>query len=228
MTPADVLPRVPPIVAPWWRIAACGVLTLLTLTAATPPPAGMPIDVAGFSDSIRHWRGIKEPERVIQPLPDQPSYRPEQMKEIAANILLFQRDNGGWPKNYDMLAILTPEQARAVRDSRARTDTTFDNHTTHTQVSYLARAFVATGDVALRDACVRGFDYMVAQQYPHGGFPQQTPASKGIGGRITFNDGVMIGVLGVLKDAADGQPQFAWLDEGRRAKARDAVTRGIA
>lgn len=197
----------------------------LGLHAASGPLA--PIDTSGFHDATHHWRAIKEPERVMQMVPNQPSYPPEQVREIAANILLFQRANGGWPKDYDMLAILNEEQNQAVRDSRTRTDTTFDNHTTHTQVDYLARAFVATGDPALREACVRGFDYMLAQQYPHGGFPQRTATSKGIGGRITFNDGVMIGVLGVLKNAADGLPHFAWLDEARRTKARAAVAKGI-
>lgn len=97
------------------------------------------ISPAGFRDATHHWRKINEPERVMQPLPDQPSYAPEQVREIAGNVLLFQRENGGWPKDYDMLAVLTEEQKKAIRDSHARTDTTFDNHTTHTQVDYLAR-----------------------------------------------------------------------------------------
>ena len=31
------------------------------------------IDTAGFRDATNHWRKINEPERVMQPLPDQPS-----------------------------------------------------------------------------------------------------------------------------------------------------------
>lgn len=193
--------------------------------AAAEPPAV--IDITGFYDATHHWRAIKEPERVMQPLRDQPSYPPEQVREIAANILLFQRANGGWPKDYDMLAVLTAEQKQALRDSYERTDTTFDNHTTHTQVAYLARAYGVTGDEALRAACLRGLDYMLAQQYPNGGFPQRMLGSKGIGGRITLNDGVMIGVLGVLKDAADVRPEFAWLDAARRERARTAVAKGV-
>src|SRR6188768_648821 len=96
------------------------------------------IDTSGFRDATHHWRKINEPERVMQPLPDQPSYGPEQVREIAANVLLFQRANGGWPKDYDMLAILTEAQKQAIRGSHANSDTTFDNHTTHTQVDYLA------------------------------------------------------------------------------------------
>jgi hypothetical protein len=125
-----------------------------------------PIDTSGFNDATHHWRAIKEPERVMQMVPNQPSYKPEQVREIAANILLFQRANGGWPKDYDMLAILNEEQKQALRDSHTRTDATFDNHTTHTQVDYLARAAVLTGEAAHRDACGRGLGFMLASQYP--------------------------------------------------------------
>ena len=186
------------------------------------------IDSSGFRDATHHWRRINEPERVMQPLPDQPSYAPGQVREIAANILLFQRDNGGWPKDYDMLAILTDEQKKAVRDSHDRADTTFDNHTTHTQVEYLARAFTQLGDAAYRTACERGLDFMLAAQYVNGGFPQRWPSPKGIGAHITFNDGVMIGCLSVLRAAAAREAHFAWLDETRRERAKNAVEAGIS
>ncbi|MSU24852.1 MAG: pectate lyase [Opitutus sp.] len=210
---------------------AIGGLAASALWAGEPklgqgPAAG--IETAGFNDAAHHWRGIKEPERVMQMEPDQPSYSATQVREIAANILLFQRANGGWPKDYDMLAILTAAQKKALRDSHDRSDTTFDNHTTHTQVDYLARAFSQLGDAAYRAAAERGFDFMLAAQYPSGGFPQKWPAPKGIGARITFNDGVMIGILTVLRAAAEGAPHFSWLDPNRRERARVAVEMGTA
>ena len=197
--------------------------------AAAGPPATEGIDPSGFDDSRSHWRHIIQPERFMQATgPDQPAYAREQVREIAANILLFQRDNGGWPKDYDMLAILTEEQKRLVRDTHAKTDSSYDNHNTHTQVAYLARAFGATGDAALRDACVRGVDFILASQYPNGGFPQWWPKPGGIAKRITLNDGVMMGILTVLKDAADRAPAFAWLDAARRARCAEAEARGTA
>jgi PelA/Pel-15E family pectate lyase len=202
--------------------------SLILVIASGVGAAPAPIDTRGFGDSTHHWRRIKEPERVMQPLPDQPSYAPEQVREIADNVLLFQRANGGWPKDYDMLAILTAEQKKAVRDSQARNDTTFDNHTTHSQVDYLARVFAATGNPVYRDACVRGLDFMLAAQHVTGGFPQKWPSPKGFSAHITFNDGVMIGILTVLKDAADVRPHFAWLDAPRRQRVGEAVRRGVA
>ena len=160
-------------------------------------------------------------------MPGQPEYRPDQVREIVANILLYQRENGGWPKDYDMLAILTPEQKATVLATRSRTDTSFDNGNLHSQVSYLAHAFAAANEPEWRDACVRGFDFILAAQYRNGGFPQWYPKAKDFRAHITFNDYVMIGCLNVLQDAAEGAPQFVWLDSARRERARDAVGRGV-
>ena len=164
---------------------------------------------------------------MIQALPDQAAYSPSQVDEIAGNILLFQRENGGWPKDYDLLAILTPEQTAAIRATRDRTDTSFDNHNIHSQVDYLARAYALSGNSDWRDACLRGFDFMLAAQLENGGFPQSYPNPSGYAAHITFNDGVMIGILNVLKDAGDGLPHWKWLDADRRHKAQQAVARGI-
>ena len=186
------------------------------------------IDTRGFRDGAHHWRKIRDTSRVIQALPDQPAYAPSQVNEIARNILLFQRDNGGWPKDYDYLAILTPEQKSAIQATHDRTDTSFDNHNIHSQVDYLARAYSSTGNEAWRDACLRGFDFMLGAQLAGGGFPQRYPDPTGYAAHVTFNDGVMIGILNVLKDAADGLPHWSWLDVARREErtaSRDAWRR---
>ena len=60
-----------------------------------------------------------------------------------------------------------------------------------------------------------------------GGFPQFWPSPKGYAGHITFNDGVTVGNLSLLKDVADSQTHWAWLDTARRDKARKAVARGV-
>lgn len=193
-------------------------------TASGGPAA---VDVSGFVSSAHHWRQIRDDTRFIQPVANQASYPPTEVRQIAANILLFQRANGGWPKDYDMTAVLTDQQRATVLATRSRADTSFDNGNIHSQVRYLARAYSLVGEPAWRDACAGGFDFILAAQYANGGFPQRWPGAKDFHAHITWNDGVMIGCLGVLKDAADGVPHFAWLDPARRKKARDAVDRGI-
>lgn len=188
------------------------------------PPA---IDTSGFQDSRHHWLRVRDNSRFIKVVPGQKEYRPEQVREIVTNILWFQRENGGWPKDYDMLAVLTPDQKATVVATRSRTDTSFDNGNIHSQVSYLAHAFAEAKEPEWREACLRGFDFILAVQYTNGGFPQRYPNPKDFHAHITFNDYVMIGCLNVLQDAAEGAPQFAWLDADRRARARDAVRRGV-
>ncbi|MEO6740376.1 MAG: pectate lyase [Chthoniobacteraceae bacterium] len=203
-------------------LAAMGVMAKESKHAA----ADGAIDVGGFHDGAHHWREIRDEGRFIKVEPGQPSYARTQVREIAANILLFQRDNGGWPKDYDMTAVLTEAQASKVGETRSREDTSFDNGNLHSQVAYLARAFTMLGEPSWRLACERGFDFILAAQYPNGGWPQQFPKPKDFHAHITFNDYVTIGCMDVLKDAADGEAQFAWLDAARREKARDAARRG--
>jgi PelA/Pel-15E family pectate lyase len=186
------------------------------------------IDTAGFRDGAHHWRNIRDTSRMIQALPDQPAYKPEQIDEIVANILLFQRDNGGWPKDYDMLAILTPDQVEIVRSTHDRDDTSYDNHNIHSQVEYLAHAYAVRGKREWRDACLRGLDFILASQLPSGGFPQRYPSPTGYSAHITFNDGVMIGILNVLQDVSEGSSAWRGLDPIRSRQAHGALQRGIA
>jgi hypothetical protein len=89
------------------------------------------IDKASFLNSAHHWYDIFDDENIINPVPNQPKYNSTQIKEVADNILLFQKDNGGWPKNYDMMAILTEEQKQKIIATKKDTNTTYDNNTTH-------------------------------------------------------------------------------------------------
>ena len=204
-------------------------LTALLLTLASRSRAELaPIDISGFHDGAHHWRVFRDAGRFITVQGDQPSYGPTQVREIVGNILLFQRTNGGWPKDYDMTAILTDEQRARVLATRDGHDTSFDNGNVHSQVTYLARAYTQCGESAWRAACERGFDFLLAAQYPNGGFPQSYPHARDFHAHITFNDFVTIGILHALLDAAEGAPHFTWLDAARRMAAREAVQRGVA
>ena len=91
-------------------------------------------DVSGFQDSRHHWMDITDHEQVIVPSKDQPRFKPSDVRHIADNILLYQQPNGGWPKNYDMLAILTDEQKAILAQHKDSLHTTFDNGGTYTQI----------------------------------------------------------------------------------------------
>ncbi len=154
-------------------------------------------------------------------------YGSDEARRIAETVLLTQRNTGGWPKNRDMIRTLSDaDRARLKRDKR-RTDSILDNGATHTHIRFLARVYTAGKDPRLLDACLKGVDFVLDAQYANGGWPQVWPNPRGYHAHITFNDGAMIGALGLMRDIAERKADFAFVDAVRRAKAADAVKRGI-
>jgi PelA/Pel-15E family pectate lyase len=71
----------------------------------------------------------------------------------------------------------------------------------------------------------KGLDFLLAAQYPNGGWPQFWPLKKGYYTHITFNDDAMIGVLELLRTLAQGKS--ALVNPKRRAACAVAVAKGI-
>jgi PelA/Pel-15E family pectate lyase len=150
---------------------------------------------------------------------------------VADNLLLYQREVGGWPKNIDMAAPLDEKQraelfkAKSVTGNEAAA--TIDNGATFTQLEYLARVYTAQKQERHREAFIKGLDYLLAAQYENGGWPQYYPLRKGYYTHITYNDNAMVGVLELLRDVAGRQPFYVFVDEARRLKSEKAVERGV-
>ena len=153
-------------------------------------------------------------------------YATDEAVRIADNVLLYQRDTGGWSKNVDMARVLSEQDKAMLRKAKGRKDSTFDNGATHTQIRYLAKVYNATGLERVRRAILIAMDYLLEAQYGNGGWPQSYP-SRGYSRYITFNDGAMIGVMSVLRDIAGKKPEYAFVDEIRRQKAQNAVQKGF-
>src|SRR5688572_481451 len=98
------------------------------------PPPLVPIPLDRFEDAARHYRNANG-------LTEYPRYLPEQYVAIAENVLLLQRDNGGWRENWDPARILGEEEKRAVLADKAKPDASLDNRTSYTHVEYLAEVF---------------------------------------------------------------------------------------
>ncbi len=185
------------------------------------------IDTSGFADSRGHWYGVYEKDNVINPSPNQPCYKPTQIKEIADNILIYQKDNGGWPKNYDMLAILTEEQKDKIAGAKNDLCTTFDNSTTFSQIEYLAQAYQITKVEKYKEACIRGIDFTLSAQYANGGWPQFFPLTSDYKRHITFNDDAFVGIMKMLKNIIDNKPYYSFLDSTHREKVKTAFDKGL-
>jgi PelA/Pel-15E family pectate lyase len=199
----------------------------VSFALAKPDNKENQIDTNDFYNSTHHWYDIYDSKNVINPEPNQPRYKPTQIKEIADNILLYQRDNGGWPKNYDMRAILTAEQTDKVLKAKSQAHTTFDNCTTYSHIKYLAKAYQITGTEKYKDASLKGIDFVLSAQYPNGGWPQYFPLEKNYSTHITFNDDVMTGIMNMLKDIIENKPYYSFVDSARREKARLAFDKGL-
>ncbi len=186
-------------------------------------------DIDSFRDSAHHWYDINdEVPKMITPQAGQERYAKDQIEKIADNILLYQRANGGWPKNYDMQAVLTDEQKKKIVSSKHDISlTTFDNGATHSQTAFLAKAYTVTKQERFKTGCLEGIDFILSAQYPNGGFPQFFPDTGGYRKYITFNDGAMGGVMKVLGDIARSKKQYSFVDDERRAKVKKAFTRGV-
>ena len=186
------------------------------------------IDPEPFADNTHHWYDIYDRKADIHPVPGQPRYRPTEVAAIADNIVLLQRYNGGWPKNYDVFAILSSQQKESLMEARRETNTTFDNGSTFTEVAALAIAWSVTKADKYRTAALKGLDFILDAQYKNGGWPQFYPLEQDYSRCITYNDGVMEGIMRLLKDIREQSPRYDFVDEGRRKKLSAAYDRGLA
>jgi PelA/Pel-15E family pectate lyase len=155
---------------------------------------------------------------------------PEALR-VADNLLLYQREVGGWPKNIDMAAPLSEKERAELLKLKAVTGNesaaTIDNGATFTQLEYLARVYTAQKQERHREAFIKGLDYLLAAQYENGGWPQYYPLRKGYYSHITYNDNAMTGVLELLRDVARCKSDYTFVDDARRQKSEKAVERGV-
>ena len=92
---------------------------------------------------------------------------------------------------------------------------------------FLALVATATDEPRYRESFLRGVDYLLAAQYPNGGWPQVFPLEGGYHDAITFNDGALINVLTLLRAVAAGLHEFAFVPAELRTRAAASATRAL-
>ena len=185
------------------------------------------ISMNPFFDSMHHWYDIHDDGNIVNPVANQPRYKETEITKIADNILIYQRDNGGWPKNYDMQAILTKEQVDSLMKTKDQLNTTFDNSTTYTHIEYLAQVYTLIKVEKYKDACLKGINFVLSAQYPNGGWPQYFPLKDNYSRRITFNDGAYLGIIELLKKIVDNNPYFSFIGNEVRKEVSRAYEKGL-
>lgn len=163
-------------------------------------------------------------------------YQTDEAARIADQVVLYQKDNGGWEKNLDMALMLTQKERETLAAKKNDiSETTIDNRTTYTQLTYLGKVITASlakttppnNFPKYKESFNKGLDYLFASQYENGGFPQFFPLKKGYYTHITFNDDAMIGVLKFFREIAKKDEDFKFVDEERRLKAEKAVEKAL-
>lgn len=152
-------------------------------------------------------------------------YASADARASANTLLLYQSSHGAWPKNTDLFKSVPQGTLDLIHVSDEAN--TIDNGATTTPLRFLANVIQATGETKYEESFARGLDYLFEAQYPNGGWPQFYPLREGYYSHITFNDGAMIAVMELFRDVAGADTTYDFVNKQRRAKAAEAVARGI-
>lgn len=137
-------------------------------------------------------------------------FKTSDAKEIAENVLLYQRDIGGWPKNIQMHKPLSETEKQDLFDLKSSTkDVTTDNGATHQEMLFLSKIYRQQPDERYKNAFIKALNYLLEAQYDNGGWPQYYPLRKGYYTHITYNDDSMVSILRTLKEIKDKTDYFS-------------------
>lgn len=161
---------------------------------------------------------------------DSTFFKTEEARRVGDQLLLYQRNTGGWPKNVNMIVPLTEAQKDSIILQKTREDdSTIDNKATSMQMVFLARLYQQTRDNRYRDAFRKAMTFLFSGQYENGGWPQFWPKNRQYQVHITYNDNAIVNVLKIFRDVIkDRSPYNAGLvDEDMRRQTAKAFDKGI-
>jgi PelA/Pel-15E family pectate lyase len=200
-------------------------------TAGAPEP---PLPKEGFS------------ARTMPLNRDAAWYGTPEARHIADVIVSFQTPAGGWSKNLDMSGALRARGQSYTTDNLSKHpsaddfDTpkdphwnyvgTLDNDATNTELHFLALVSGATPGAdgeAYRKSILRGIRYLLAAQFPNGGWPQVWPLEGGYHDAITFNDNAVTESAETLTAVAEGTGNYAFVPNELRLEAQKAADHAL-
>jgi pectinesterase len=104
----------------------------------------------------------------------------DEAQKIAENVLLYQRDIGGWPKNIQMQNSLSENEVSQLLKMKSNpTGCTADNGATCQEMVFLSKIYGHFPNEKYKNAFLRGLMYLLMAQYDNGGWPQFFPLIKG-------------------------------------------------
>lgn len=150
-------------------------------------------------------------------------------KMYAENVLLYQRDIGGWPKNTQMQNPLSDaEKAQLLEDKADPHGCTTDNGATFLEMTFLSKVYRQQPDERYKQAFLKALNYLLEAQYDNGGWPQFYPLKQGYATHITYNDDSMEHVMEILRDLFNKTDRFSIKpDEATLVRCKAAFDKGI-
>jgi PelA/Pel-15E family pectate lyase len=173
-------------------------------------------------------------------------YGSGEARHVADVIVSFQTPAGGWSKNLDMSGAPRARGQSYATDNLSKhpsTDDfdrsrdphwnyvgTLDNDATNTELHFLALVSGATPGAAgepYRASFLRGIRYLLAAQFPNGGWPQVWPLEGGYHDAITFNDNAVTESAETLTAVAEGAGNYSFVPTVLRLNAKMAADHAL-
>lgn len=194
---------------------------ILIMTMVLPVFAQQQLNPKDYEYSSREWK------KIVRESPDA-FFQTDEAKRIADNVLAYQRETGGWPKNIPIHRPLGDELDIVLSDKKKRNDSTTDNNATVLEMTYLARLYRQSPEERYKKAFLQGVEFLLSGQYDNGGWPQFWPENRGYQVQITYNDNAMVQILMVIRDLRNGVAPFDLLvDDAMKARLTKAFNKGI-
>jgi PelA/Pel-15E family pectate lyase len=150
---------------------------------------------------------------------------------LADVIISYQSPSGGWSKHTGyskgQRKVGMQYSSQYEPGKKPHYLATFDNRSTTEQIIFLSEVWQATKREDCKQAVIKGVKFILAAQYPNGGWPQVYPLEGSYHDNITLNDDAMVHILEVLKMIQEGEPSFELLEQVDRQSAKHAFERGI-
>lgn len=159
-------------------------------------------------------------------------YGSDEAKLVAENVLLAQKEIGGWEKNKPYHKEFTKSERAHYINDKSEIGATFDNSATITELRFLAKVYSNFKDERYKMAFEKGLNYIFISQYENGGWPQFYPVRTGsvsYSGHITYNDNAMVNTMKFLNEIVSDNEDFASLQisSDTKEKAQKAFDKGI-
>jgi PelA/Pel-15E family pectate lyase len=173
-------------------------------------------------------------------------YGTAEARHVADVIVSFQTPAGGWSKNLDLSGSPRERGQSYTTDNLSKHpgmddfDTprdphwnyvgTLDNDATNTELHFLVLVSAATPGATgepYRASILRGIRYLLAAQFPNGGWPQVWPLEGGYHDAITFNDNAVTESAETLTAVAEGAGNYSFVPTVLRLNAKMAANHAL-